>query len=136
MRVSLLPALIAGLGAFLAATAALAVAEHATTAATVFGLAGGLHLAIAAGLIRGSRTAAVVGAIVGLVDLALVATGLAFIVGIEAGVGLDLGTNWFAPLNGYATIIVAIAIAAAAAAMVATGLRAVRSRTPEAAPAV
>lgn len=116
-----------GLGLFLLAGAALAVAEHALVPAAVFGAGGLIHLGLAAGLARGSGPVAIAGTVVGLADLALLAAGLAFIVGIETGIGVDLGDLWFAPLNGYATIVVAFGIAAVAASLVHAGIRVVRS---------
>jgi hypothetical protein len=117
----------AGLGLFLLAGSALAVFEHAPVPAAVFGAAGLIHLGLAAGLARGSGPAAIIGAVVGVADLALVAAGLAFVVGIETGIGVDLADPWFAPLNGYATIVVALAIAAVAVSLVSAGVEIVRA---------
>ena len=127
MRTRFLPAAAAGLGLFLAAAAGLALVERASTPAAVFGGAAAAHLAIAAGLAARSRAAAVAGAAVGLLDLALVVVGMAFIVGIEAGIGIDLNDRWFAPLNGYATIAVAAVIGAIAVGLLVRGLSAIRA---------
>jgi hypothetical protein len=129
MRSRLLPAAVAALGSFLAAAAVLAAVDAALVPAAVFAVAAAAHLGIAARLVSGgpSVLVAVAGVAVGLIDLALVVAGMSFIVGIETGIGLDLGVLWFAPLNGYATIAVAGAIGAAALALVANGLVALRS---------
>jgi hypothetical protein len=117
----------AGLGSFLLAAAALATSERATAPAAVFAVLGALHVAAGVGLAAGSRPLAVLGAVVGLADLALVGAGMAFILGIEAGIGFDLGVRWFAPLNGYATIAAAAVIATVALGLVADGLSAART---------
>ncbi len=129
MRSRLLPAAVAALGIFLAAAAALAAVEAAVVPAAVFALPAAAHLGIAAHLVRGGSSVlvGVAGVAVGLVDLALVVAGMWFILGIETGIGLDLGVPWFAPLNGYATIAVAGAIGAVALALVANGLAGLRS---------
>jgi hypothetical protein len=125
-----LPAAVAGLGLFLAAAALLAVVERAFVPSAVFAAAAAAHLGIAAGLVRGRPTVfvAAAGVALGLIDLVLVAAGMAFIVGIESAIGVDLGALWFAPLNGYATIAVAGAIAAVALSLVAAGVTALRSQ--------
>lgn len=129
-----LPAAVAGLGLFLVAATVAAVAARAFTPAAVFGMLALVHLGVAAGLAGGSRSAAIVGAAAGALDLALVAIGMAFIVGIETGIGVDLGALWFAPLNGYATIAVSVAIGAVALAMVGRGVRTARQGLVVAAP--
>jgi hypothetical protein len=62
---------------------------------------------VAVGLDRRSTAAALAGGALALVEIAAVAFGLWFILGIELGIGLDLGAAWFAPLNGYTTIAAA-----------------------------
>lgn len=117
----------AALGVFLLAAAAVAVVDKAVLPGAAFAAFGLLHLAVAAGIARGSRPAAVVGAVVGLVNLALVGVGIWFIAGIESAIGVDLNALWFAPLNGYATIGVAAAIAIVSLAMVAAAFPVRRS---------
>jgi hypothetical protein len=127
MRHPLRSAATGGVGVFLLAGAVLAIAERAAVPAAVFAAAGLVHVALAAGLARGSAGAAIAGAAVGLADLALVGVGMAFIVGIETGIGVDLADRWFAPLNGYATIAVAVGIAIVAVSLVRAGIDAVRT---------
>ncbi len=132
MRSRLLPAAVAALGSFLAAAAVLAIAETAVVPAAVFAVGAAAHLAIAARLVRRGTSVlvALAGVAVGLIDLVLVVAGLAFIVGIETGIGVDLGVLWFAPLNGYGTTAVAGAIGAVALALVANGVAGLRSELP------
>ena len=128
-----LPVAVAGLGLFLAAGTVLAVVERAFVPAAVFGAVAVLHLAIAAGLARGSRAAAVGGGLLGLVEVLLVAVGLWFIVGIQTGIGVDFGDQWFAPLNGFGTIAVTAVIVTVAVGMVRRAVLAVRATTAVAA---
>ena len=125
-----LPVAVAGLGLFLAAGAALAVVEGAFVPAAVLGAAAALHLVIAAGLARGSRAAAVGGGILGLVEVLMVAVGLWFIVGIQTGIGVDFGDQWFAPLNGFGTIAVAAGIVTIALGMGRRAVNAIRGTAP------
>jgi hypothetical protein len=128
MRTHPLPFLVAAVGVFLVAGAVLAVAAGATVAALSFASAGALHLAAAGGAAVRSRRAIVAGGFLGLADLALIALGVWFILGIQIGLGaVDLGVAWFAPLNGYGTVAVAGAIAVVAGAMVAAGVREARA---------
>lgn len=125
-----LPIAVAGLGILLAAGAALAVVERAFVATAVFGGVAALHIAIAAGLARGSRAAAVAGGLLGLVEVLLVAVGMWFIVGIQTGIGVDFGDQWFAPLNGFGTIAVAAVIVTVALGMVRRAVNAIRGTAP------
>lgn len=116
----------AGLGSFLLAGAALAAAERAVAPALVFVVLGGFHVAVGVGLAARSRPLAVVGLALGFADLALVAVGMTFILGIETAIGVDLGARWFAPLNGYATIAVATAVVTIAGGLVGSGAAVLR----------
>jgi hypothetical protein len=113
-----LSAAVGGVGIFLAAAALVAAVNRAPLPAAVFG---GLALAHVLVAVRGreSRLVAICGGLLGLAEIALVAIGLWFIVGIELGLGrVDLGDAWFAPLNGYGALAVAAAIVGIAAGMV------------------
>ncbi len=122
-----LPAAVAGLGVFLALGAGLAVVVGAPVPAAVFGAAATLHLIVAAGLARDSATAAALGGLLGLLELALVGFGVWFIAGIELGLGhVDFGAQWFAPLNGYATVVVAAVITTVDVALVRRAILAIR----------
>jgi hypothetical protein len=125
MSSRMLPLAVLGIGVFLAAGATLAVIEHAATPGLVFAALALVHVAVAAGLSRSSRAAAIVGGILGVVELIAVAIVLSFIVGIEIGIGLDLGDQWFAPLNGYATLVVAAVIVLVAGGLVRRAVRAI-----------
>ena len=123
-----LPAAVAGLGVFLALGAGLAVVAGAPVPAAVFGAAAVLHLIVTAGLARGSVAAAVLGGLLGLLELALVGFGVWFIAGIELGLGhVDFGAQWFAPLNGYATIAAAAVITIVDLALVRRAILAIRA---------
>jgi hypothetical protein len=119
----------AALGLFLVAGAAAAAIQHAPQPAIVFGALGLAHLAVAVGNPSRSRLAAWLGILIGVITIGLVSVGLIFIAGVEAGIGIDLNVAWFAPLNGYATIAVAIAILAGSAAIVVGGIRGVARRS-------
>jgi len=122
-----LPAAVAGLGVFLALGAGLAVVAGAPVPAAVFGAAAVAHLTVAVGLARGSVAAAAAGGLLGLLELALVGFGVWFIAGIELGLGrVDFGAQWFAPLNGYATVVVAAIIGAVDIALVRRAILAIR----------
>jgi hypothetical protein len=125
MSTRMLPVAVLGIGVFLAAGATLAVIEHAATPGVVFAAPAFAHVAVAAGLTRSSRAAAVVGGVLGVVELIAVAIVLSFIVGIEIGIGVDLGDQWFAPLNGYGTLVVAAVIVLVAAGLVRRAVRAI-----------
>jgi hypothetical protein len=122
-----LPVAVAGIGLFLALGAGLAVVAGATLPAVVFGAFAVVHLLVAGGLARGSVAVAAVGGLLGLLELALVGAGVWFIAGIELGLGrVDFGAQWFAPLNGYATIAVAAAITAVDLALVRRAIQGLR----------
>jgi hypothetical protein len=122
-----LPAAVAGLGLFLALGAALALIAGAPVPASVFGALATVHLVVAAGLARGSVAAATVGGLLGLLELALVGFGVWFIAGIQLGLGrVDFGAQWFAPLNGYATVVVAAVITLVDFALVRRAIHVIR----------
>jgi hypothetical protein len=131
-----LTAAVAGVGLLLAAAAALALAAGALQPAAVFGALAVAHVLVALGA-RRSIAVAALGGLVGLLEIALVAVGFVFILGVELGIGrVDLGDAWFAPLNGYAVIAVATAIVVVALGLVAQAARAIfglRRRTDAAA---
>jgi len=122
----LVPAAASAVGLFFVVAAAAALTQHAPQPAVVFGILGAAHLAAAAGIAAGSRLAAATGAGLGAVTALLVGTGLWFIAGIEAGVGVDLSAAWFAPLNGYATIAVGVALLIASVILIVGGLAGAR----------
>jgi hypothetical protein len=125
----LVPAATSAVGLFLVLAAVVAALQNAPQPAAVFGALGLAHIGVAFGIASGSRFAAAAGVLVGTVTAALVAAGIAFIVGIESGIGFDLNVAWFAPLNGYATIAVATALIAASVLLVVGGIRGVRRST-------
>lgn len=129
MTTRLVPAAASAVGLFLLVAAAAAVVEHAPQPGIVFGALGLAHLAVGVAVSRGSRLAAGVGAVIGAVTGTLVIVGLAFIVGIEAGIGVDLNVAWFAPLNGYATIAVGTSLLVASFILIRGGVAAVRKAT-------
>jgi hypothetical protein len=126
MSSRLLPAAVLALGLGFSALAIVALVDRAFVAAPVIGAVGVAHMALAAGLERRSTAAAIAGGALGLVEIATVAFGLWFILGIELGVGLDLTAAWFAPLNGYATVAASVAILAVDAALVRPAALAIR----------
>ena len=126
MTTRLVPAAASAVGLFLLVAGAAAVVEHAPQPGIVFGALGLANLAIGIAVSRGSRLAAGIGAVIGVVTGALVIVGLAFIVGIEAGIGFDLNVAWFAPLNGYATIAVGTSLLVASFILVSGGIAALR----------
>jgi len=107
MSSRLLPVAVLAVGIGLAVLAAVALFERAFVAGGVIGAVAAVHLVVAVGLDRRSTAAALAGGALALVEIAAVAFGLWFILGIELGIGLDLGAAWFAPLNGYTTIAAA-----------------------------
>ena len=125
----LAPAAASAVGLFLVVAAIAAAAQRAPQPAVVFGALGLAHLGVAYGVASRSRLAAGLGAVVGTVTAALVAVGMLFIIGIEAGIGFDLDVAWYAPLNGYATIAVAAALVTASLVLVVGGIRSVRGGT-------
>jgi hypothetical protein len=125
----LVPAAASAVGLFLLLAAAVAALQHAPQPALVFGALGTADVAVAVAVRRGSRLAAGIGALIGAATGALVIAGLAFIVGIEAGIGVDLNVAWFAPLNGYATIAVAVALLSASVVLVGGGVASLRKPT-------
>ena len=122
----LVPAAASAVGLFLLLAAAFAALQHAPQPALVFGALGIAHVAVAVAVSRGSRLAAGIGAMIGAATGALVIAGLAFIVGIEAGIGVDLNVAWFAPLNGYATIAVAATLITTSVVLLGGGIDALR----------
>jgi hypothetical protein len=128
MSSRLLPVAVLVVGIGLAILAAVALFERAFVAGGVIGVVAAVHLVIAAGLDRRSTTAAVAGGVLALVEIAAVAFGLWFILGIELGIGLDLGAAWFAPLNGYATVSAAGFIVAVDVALLRRAALAVRGQ--------
>jgi hypothetical protein len=128
MSSRLLPVAVLVVGIGLAILAAAALFERAFVAGGVIGVVAAVHLVIAAGLDRRSTTAAVAGGVLALVEIAAVAFGLWFILGIELGIGLDLGAAWFAPLNGYATVAAAGFIVAVDVALLRRAVLAVRAQ--------
>ena len=122
-----LPAAVAGLGLFLALGAALALVAGAAVPASVFGALAVLHLVVPAGLAHESVAAATLGGLLGLLELALVGFGVWFIAGIQLGLGrVDFGAQWFAPLNGYATVVVAAVITVVDLALVRRAIHVIR----------
>ena len=126
MTLRLVPAAASAVGLFLVIAAAAAFTQRAPQPALVFGALGIAHLAVAIGVAARSRLATAFGVGLGAITGLLVAAGLWFIAGIEAGIGVDLGVAWFAPLNGYATIAVAAALIAASLVLVVGGIRGAR----------
>ncbi len=124
----LVPAVATAVGLFLLVAAVAAAVAHASVPAVAFGALGLVHLAVAFGVGAGSRLAVAAGVVVGAINLALLGFGIWFIAGIETGIGVDLGAAWFAPLNGYATIVVAALLGAASFVLVVGGTRLIPGR--------
>jgi hypothetical protein len=119
---------VAGVGLFLAIAAVTAIVARAPLPAVTFaGLALG-HLFVATADPVRSRPIAAIAVVLGLAELAALGAGSVFIIGVESAEGFDLGDLWFAPLNGYATVVVTIALAIVAAALVVDGVRALGHR--------
>jgi len=129
MSSRLLPAAVLAIGTGLAILATVAVAGGAFVAGSVIGAVAAGHVLLALGIAGQSSAAAIAGGVLGAVEIAAVAFGLWFILGIELGIGVDLGDAWFAPLNGYATIAAAAAILAVDAALVRGAVLGIRGRT-------
>ena len=122
-----LPVAVVIVGAFLGLAAVAAIAAGAAVPAAVFAALAVAHLVVAIGLGRASLPITLAGGVLGISELALLGIGAWFIGGIEAGIGVDLGAAWFAPLNGYATIAVAVLIASVALGLVRAAIRSGRA---------
>jgi len=126
MSFSRLSIAVAGVGVVFGLVSIAALAAGASQPALVFGALAALHTLVA---VAGSRSTlvAVIGGPLGLLEIALIAFWLLFVIGLSLGEGgLDLADLWFAPLNGYGALAVAGAIVAVALGMVVAAVRAIR----------
>ena len=123
-------AAVLGAGLFLGLAATVAAASGAAAPAVVFG-ALALGHGLAAIPAHRSRLVRVVRVVVGVVELVGIGVAAWFIAGIVTAESIDLTAAWFAPLNGYATVVVGAVLAVVAAGLVANGVRGGDRRTAE-----